>query len=479
MMSSLTNLKAIASVQNVEQKQISDSTGSTIQLGGNKITDTDLKKLSNDKISKDNTKDNFNKLLSQVKNKKNEITVENKNSSKVNNKEKTKVKSEDVNDEDIKEKIEDLTDKQLVQCLNLLVEFLNSALKNESQIIDVSQLNGLSDELKINLMEILNSNELLGALNDLQGSNSNVLQNSQDLFSNLLKLLNKTDAIEVVDVDTLKFAEKLLNEITSRLNNETVNNFTNNTALTEVVNETVNKLNEILNSNVKNNDELSLQNNSLNNVYKVIESTNSNETNNNSDSQSYSSDSKDEKILESILKDSSEEMKMPVFTTTTTVMNNGAGAVVETKQTVNINTMAADVVKSVKYMAANDMREMIVKVNPGNLGEITIKLIEENGEMRLNMKAASRETYSLLVQQSSDIKNQLSDQNIKIQEVNISLYEEDTTFFKEGEFSRSFQEQSSNKGNGNTNTDKADLNMNDDVDSEDDNYDSSALDLLV
>ena len=112
MMSSLTNLKAIASVQNVEQKQISDSTGSTIQLGGNKITDTDLKKLSNDKISKDNTKDNFNKLLNQVKNKKNEITVENKKSSKVNNKEKTKVKSEDINDEDIKERIKDLTDEQ-------------------------------------------------------------------------------------------------------------------------------------------------------------------------------------------------------------------------------------------------------------------------------------------------------------------------------------------------------------------------------
>ena len=474
MMSSLTNLKAIAAVQNIEQKQISDLTGTAFQVGSTNKNDTNLNSTSNDKISKNKRpEEEFNKLLNQVKKKKNDKNqkvVEDKKPLKVENKEKTKVKSEDIKDENIKEKLEDLTDEQLVQCLNLLVEFLNSTLKDDFEAINISQLNGLSDELKINLMEILNSNELLGALNDLQGSNSNVLQNSQDLFSNLLKLLNKTDAIEVVDVDTLKFAEKLLNEITSRLNKETVNNFTNNTALTEVVNETVNKLNEILNSNVKNNDELSLQNNSLNNVYKVIESTNSNETNNNSDS-------KDEKILESILKDSSEEMKVPLFTTTTTVMNNGTGAVVETKQTVNINTMAADVVKSVKYMAANDMREMIVKVNPGNLGEITIKLVEENGEMRLNMKAASKETYSLLVQQSSDIKNQLSDQNIKIQEVNISLYEEDTTFFKDGEFSRSFQEQSGNKGNGNT--DKADLNMNDDVDSEDDNYDSSALDLLV
>lgn len=481
MMSSLTNLKAIAAVQNIEQKQISDLTGTAFQVGSTNKNDTNLNSTSNDKISKNKRpEEEFNRLLNQVKKKKNDKNqkvVEDKKPLKVENKEKTKVKSEDIKDENIKEKLEDLTDEQLVQCLNLLVEFLNSTLKDDFEAINISQLNGLSDELKINLMEILNSNKLLGALTDLQ-VNSNVLENSQDLFSNLLNILNKTDVIENVDVDTLKFTEKLLSEIASRLNDETANNLTNSTTLTEVVNETVNKLNELLNSNVKNNDELSLQNNSLNNVYKVIESTNSNEANNNSDSQSYSSsDSKDEKILESILKDSSEEMKVPLFTTTTTVMNNGTGAVVETKQTVNINTMAADVVKSVKYMAANDMREMIVKVNPGNLGEITIKLVEENGEMRLNMKAASKETYSLLVQQSSDIKNQLSDQNIKIQEVNISLYEEDTTFFKDGEFSRSFQEQSGNKGNGNT--DKADLNMNDDVDSEDDNYDSSALDLLV
>lgn len=481
MMSSLTNLKAIAAVQNIEQKQISDLTGTAFQVGSTNKNDTNLNSTSNDKISKNKRpEEEFNRLLNQVKKKKNDKNqkvVEDKKPLKVENKEKTKVKSEDIKDENIKEKLEDLTDEQLVQCLNLLVEFLNSTLKDDFEAINISQLNGLSDELKINLMEILNSNKLLGALTDLQ-ENSNVLENSQDLFSNLLNILNKTDVIENVDVDTLKFTEKLLSEIASRLNDETANNLTNSTTLTEVVNETVNKLNELLNSNVKNNDELSLQNNSLNNVYKVIESTNSNEANNNSDSQSYSSsDSKDEKILESILKDSSEEMKVPLFTTTTTVMNNGTGAVVETKQTVNINTMAADVVKSVKYMAANDMREMIVKVNPGNLGEITIKLVEENGEMRLNMKAASKETYSLLVQQSSDIKNQLSDQNIKIQEVNISLYEEDTTFFKDGEFSRSFQEQSGNKGNGNT--DKADLNMNDDVDSEDDNYDSSALDLLV
>jgi len=194
-----------------------------------------------------------------------------------------------------------------------------------------------------------------------------------------------------------------------------------------------------------------------------------------SDSQNYSSEqSKDEKVLQSILGKSKDDIKVPVFTTTTTVVNNATGAVVETQQTVNVKTMATDIVQNVKYMAANDMRELVVKVNPGNLGEITIRLIEENGDMKLHMKAMSKETYSLLVQQSSDIKSQLSDQNIKIHDVNISLYEEDTTFFKEGEFSRSFEGQSGNKGN----SDKADVNDNEDL--EEDDYDStSALNMLV
>ena len=102
-------------------------------------------------------------------------------------------------------------------------------------------------------------------------------------------------------------------------------------------------------------------------------------------------------------------------------------------------------------MVTNNIKEMTVKINPGQLGEITIKVIEEGGVMKANIKASSKETYTLLSQQLGDIKKHLGEQNIKIQEVNISIYDEDATFYKDGQFSsNSFQDGSNNRQNNGT-----------------------------
>lgn len=475
MMSSLRNLNAITAVQNIELQQINDSTKTVISKNRTYEKDTNLNNISNNKISKDNVKDNFKNLLNQVKNNESKTeVVKDKKITTVNDvKNKTDKKINEI-EEELEEKIENLNDEQLVQCLSILVDFLNNNLSSMMN----TDLDNLSDNLKDNLIEILNSVDLSNELIAQNVSDNGLFEKSQEIFSNLLELLNKSDVVEKIDADTLKFTEKLLSQISAKLNDETINNTVNNSALTEVINETTNKLNELLNSTLKNENELSLQNNSLNNIYKVIENNSSNNTSDNSDSQNYStSDSKDDKVLQSILGEKSTEPTVPVFTATTTVVNNGTGAVIETTQTVNVKTMATDIVQNVKYMASNDMREMIVKVNPGNLGEITIRLVEEDGAMKLHMKAVSKETYSLLVQQSSDIKNQLSDQNIKIHDVNISLYEEDTTFFKDGEFSKSFDGQNDKKGNEKAQTTQGSLE--DNIDSDDENYDSNALDMLV
>ena len=85
-------------------------------------------------------------------------------------------------------------------------------------------------------------------------------------------------------------------------------------------------------------------------------------------------------------------------------------------------------------MSNNGLKELTVKVNPGNLGEITIKLVQEDGVMKANLKANSKETTDLLSQNLADIKKQLGEQNIKIADVNIELYQDDTTFFKRTRF---------------------------------------------
>ena len=96
---------------------------------------------------------------------------------------------------------------------------------------------------------------------------------------------------------------------------------------------------------------------------------------------------------------------------------------------VNKQTLDLDIIKNVKFMMKNAMQELKVKVYPKELGEMTIKILSEEGIMRAEIKAISKETYNLLNSNLQDIKKSLSEQNIRIQEVNIGIYNEDTTFF--------------------------------------------------
>ena len=83
--------------------------------------------------------------------------------------------------------------------------------------------------------------------------------------------------------------------------------------------------------------------------------------------------------------------------------------------TINKATFADDLIKDVKFMSNNSLKELTVKINPGNLGEITIKLVQEDGVMKANLKANSKETTALLSQNLAEIKKQISEQNIKIE----------------------------------------------------------------
>lgn len=102
----------------------------------------------------------------------------------------------------------------------------------------------------------------------------------------------------------------------------------------------------------------------------------------------------------------------------------------ELKEVINIKSFSVDTVKNMKYMVNNSIKELVVKVNPGNLGDVTIKISMAGNEVKANISTTSKELYNYI--NSSEIKNLLNQENIKVSEVNISLYQEDTTFFNEG-----------------------------------------------
>jgi flagellar hook-length control protein FliK len=103
------------------------------------------------------------------------------------------------------------------------------------------------------------------------------------------------------------------------------------------------------------------------------------------------------------------------------------------------STMANDVVKVIKHMEMNQMKELTVKITPENLGEITIKITSEGGVFKAVISAGSKETYSLLNANASEIKNGLNNSPIKVQEVTINIYNEDTTFFSDSFNNNEFQ----------------------------------------
>lgn len=92
-------------------------------------------------------------------------------------------------------------------------------------------------------------------------------------------------------------------------------------------------------------------------------------------------------------------------------------------------TASEDMIKNVKFMVRNAVQELKVKIYPKELGEMTIKLLSEEGILKADIRATSKETYNLLNANIQDIKKGLENQGIKIQSVEIGLYSEDTTYF--------------------------------------------------
>lgn len=115
---------------------------------------------------------------------------------------------------------------------------------------------------------------------------------------------------------------------------------------------------------------------------------------------------------------------------------------------INKSAFVSDILKNVKFMSINSMKELTVKIMPKELGEVVIKLVMDGNMLKANIQASNKEAYNLLNSQLSDLTKGLNE--VKIQSINISIYQEDTTFFA-GQFkdnSRQQQEENKKKSSG-------------------------------
>ena len=132
----------------------------------------------------------------------------------------------------------------------------------------------------------------------------------------------------------------------------------------------------------------------------------------------------------------------PIFTEVLNSKNDVASSLISKVKPVAVSreTVATDVVFNVKYMVKNQVEQLTVKIYPKELGEITIKIISEDGIMKADIKSTSKETYTLLNSNMEEIKKHLSNESLIIKEVNIGLYE-DTTYYSGQGFSNEFNDE--------------------------------------
>lgn len=349
-------------------------------------------------IKKDDKVKDFKRVLNERANNKNNDIREN---SKLDDEES------DSKDKDIKEKIENSSKDELIEIINSIFNMLSSVNNNDAD----------SKSINSNVIElIMNNTDKQTSSKDL----SKLLDNLMDASKNSLK--------DILSSDNKDLLKSLLNKLGDKLDEGT-----------ELSNKIKDLMNQVCNS-LENKENKENKDLSFNSTFKNFDQNANSQTSkeNINEEKVVNNSSGEDDFLNKLLKGKKEDNilnKINLVASRNEVnLNNVQNAGQST--VINKTTMGEDLIKNIKFMMNNAMKELTVKINPKDLGQLTISLIQENGIMKANIKANSKETFELLSQNLIQMKKAITEQNIKIADVNVELYQEDTTFYKDESFQR-------------------------------------------
>ncbi|MBM7869413.1 flagellar hook-length control protein FliK [Clostridium pascui] len=386
------NVKNIETPKKSEDTKFKDDFSKTLE---NKC------KLSSKEIKKDN--------LQETKSKSEGKEVENNSNLDMNNI-KDKLKEAGISEEKLNNinSIDDL--EQLIKDDILSGQEINVLPSEAISIMEVLVLNSLNN---------ITSKDEVNQLKEVIMSNVKLLIDNVNLDDSYLK--NKLNSLlENIDKSILdnklhiglpeSFKQNLQEELTSLVKEakESLNKSSNkNGVIFEKYEVSLNKDVNVISTNTKQDKDsfLSLKDNKL---------------------------SQEENILKNLSKDSSKDNKIEnavnfINHLKTTVENVQVPE--EENIVINKSTFVNDILKTVKYMEINNLKDLTVKINPKELGEIIIKVTVEGGVMKANINAQNKEAFNLLNAHLSELNDKLQQNNIRIESLNINIYE-DTTFFR-------------------------------------------------
>ncbi|WP_315114351.1 flagellar hook-length control protein FliK [uncultured Clostridium sp.] len=383
---------------------------------------------SNHKKTANKEKKDFSSILnnfSEVK-KENKVNLPKKTKEALvtaNSKDSQSTDTDKINPEKLKEElnlkdldVEDLSISESLILLQYLLDTTNVDMPHEAMaekiegiinaVITEEFINSSDKNSKVDfiLNNLLNNKELV---------NGELLEENKPLINELVKKV-ESDFKEIINLKSeegfsdVNLVQKIKSEILDGIKNKDIVKDDESTIKSDIIKE-----------------EMPVN---LANSYKMGK-------NNESDQFSESDDKhqgKEEKLLSSII-NNKEEDKISKFINL--MPNNKNSLEVSAKEfkleevVIGKETMVRDIVKAVKYMDTGNLKDLTVKINPKELGEVVISITMENGKMKASITANTKEAYNLINSNMNDIVNKLETSQIKIQNFTLNLYE-DTTFFK-------------------------------------------------
>ncbi len=324
--------------------------------------------------------------------------------------------------------------------LLVLASFLNMDTKN-LQNLKENTISQLKDTLNSLVKEVSNEGK------NITGEKlSQTITSAGDKFKEILnENLSKVEDPLVRSLLTkevmTKVEKEILPQITESLSKAN-SSVSSQDLMSKIQQELKGALNESLkdtnvNKNSKNNnlDSKEMQGEILNNKNTFEVAVTSKEQSSDKNSSSKKETSKDDNFLKSLTGDGSKDDKISKASNFMTQFNNvNKNVTVENVGDIVINktTIGNDVIKTIKYMETNNIKNLTVKIAPKELGEVIIKLTMEGGVMKASIGTSNKEAFNLLNSNLSDMTSKIQNNDTKVNSLSLNIYNEDTTFFKDG-----------------------------------------------
>lgn len=300
-----------------------------------------------------------------------------------------------------------------------LIQQLMNLLQQIGQIDESGKFNLLDKDTDVNLDNLVDF---------IKNQNMDQLQSND--IDKLLESLVKSGEMKLTSPENLN--EEVLNKIKEILNSKSSNKGTlDNVKSNNNVLDSLNEENKVKNNSQnldtkfdKSNDQKE-QNSydqldimTLNNKSNMIKTTESD---------------KDLNTLEDILgeKNNNQFMFSPGVHTTSTANENTEGITNTPIKEIRQEFIGDDVVKTVRYLKANGLEEINIKISPRELGEMTIKLIKHAEETKVAITISKDDVFELVNKNVGDIVKHLNDLNIKVKEISVDIKNDNQKFFSD------------------------------------------------